>query len=153
FHQSPETLRATRRAVLNTFLADYTAGLAEGRYVVGELPVLPFAEGEFDLAICSHLLFLYSDALSLDFHLQSIRELCRLAGEVRIFPLTDLRCERSPHVEPVTQALRKAGLRVETVPVNYQLKRNGNQMMRIRVPPDGARQNDAMSEIAGAGCA
>jgi hypothetical protein len=143
FHRSPEELLATRRAVLNTFLAEYAAGLREGRYVVGELPILPFAEGEFDLAICSHLLFLYSDALSLDFHLQSIRELCRLAGEVRIFPLTDLRCERSPHLEPVTHTLRKAGFQVEIVPVNYQLQRNGKQMMRIRVPPGGARQNES----------
>jgi hypothetical protein len=138
FHRSPEELLATRRAVLNTFLADYATGLSEGRYVVGELPVLPFADEEFDLAICSHLLFLYSEALSLDFHLQSIRELCRLAGEVRIFPFTDLRCERSPHVEPVTQALREAGFQVEIVPVNYQLQRNGNQMLRIRVPPGRA---------------
>ena len=45
-----------------------------------------FADREFDLALCSHLLFLYSEQLTADFHLASIRELCRVAGEVRVFP-------------------------------------------------------------------
>ena len=62
-------------------------GLREGRYVVGALPELPFPEDAFDLALCSHFLFLYSEQFSSEFHLRSIQELCRVAKEVRIFPL------------------------------------------------------------------
>ena len=42
------------------------------------------------MALCSHLLFLYSDHLDAAFHRAAIRDLCRVAGEVRIFPLLAL---------------------------------------------------------------
>jgi hypothetical protein len=131
YHRSPEELLRCREGVIREFLADLPAGTAEGRYVVGELPGLPFAAGAFDLALCSHLLFLYSNVLSLDFHLQSILELCRVAREARIFPLTGLDCEPSPYLEPLQQDLSRSGLRTEIVKVNYQLQRNGNRMIRI----------------------
>lgn len=51
--------------------------------------VVPWGRS-FDLAVCSHLLFLYSEHLSEDFHVESIKELCRVAGEARIFPLLEL---------------------------------------------------------------
>src|SRR5262245_31514113 len=69
YHRDPESLLQNRKTVLARFLADYPLGLRERRYVVGELPALPFAERTFDLALCSHLLFLYSGSLSQDFHL------------------------------------------------------------------------------------
>src|SRR5262249_33347607 len=106
YHRDPESLLQTRKAGLARFLADYPLGLVERRYVVGELPALPFSEGTFDLALCSHLLFLYSGSLSQDFHLASVMEMCRVAKEVRIFPLTDLTCELSAHVGPVRDQLQ-----------------------------------------------
>jgi len=45
-------------AAMQEFLADYRAGGREGRYMAATLPHLPFADGAFDLALCSHLLFL-----------------------------------------------------------------------------------------------
>jgi hypothetical protein len=116
---------------MRTFVSDYGAGLAQGRYVVGGLPDLALEDGQFDLALCSHLLFLYSNVLSFEFHLQSILELCRVAKEVRVFPLIGLDCELSPYVRPVQAQLRRHGLQVEVVTVNYQLVRKANEMMRI----------------------
>jgi len=52
----------------------------------------------FDLALCSHFLFLYSDQLSKQFYVQAIREMCRGASEVRIFPSIALDNRTSPHV-------------------------------------------------------
>ena len=49
------------------------AGRADGRYVEAELPTLPFADRSFDLALCSHLLFLYSVQLGEEFHRDSPR--------------------------------------------------------------------------------
>ena len=86
---SVEALGRTRRKAMDDFLDDYPGGVNEGRYIDAALPELPFLEKEFDLALCSHYLFLYSPHLSLDFHVGSIRELCRVAREVRIFPLLD----------------------------------------------------------------
>src|SRR5262249_27957790 len=57
---SVEELGRVRMQAMETFLADYEQGLRQGRYVDAELPVLPFADGAFDLAVCSHFLFLYS---------------------------------------------------------------------------------------------
>jgi hypothetical protein len=131
FHRSPEELLRTRRAALDAFLADYAHGRAAGRYVAGELPRLPFGEGQFDVALCSHLLFLYTKQLSLDFHINAVLELGRVASETRIFPLTDLECNVSAHVEPVTARLQELGWHVSIEKVDYQLQRNGDAMMRI----------------------
>lgn len=130
YHRDPDDLLANRRAALEKFLADYELGLRGKRYVVGELPRLPFEAGSFGFAVCSHLLFLYSDLLSLDFHVRALRELCRVAGEVRVFPLLTLKREPSPHLTEVRAALEKEGWMTEVVHVNYELQRGANQMLR-----------------------
>ncbi|PWU10676.1 MAG: SAM-dependent methyltransferase [Verrucomicrobia bacterium] len=131
FHRDPDDLLANRRAALGRFLADYEQGRREGRYVIAELPSLPFDAGTFGLALCSHLLFLYSDLLTEEFHLRAIRELCRVAREVRIFPLLTLKCEPSPHLDAARARIRSEGYQSEVVPVNYELQRGGNRMLRV----------------------
>ncbi|MEJ2659998.1 MAG: hypothetical protein P8Z73_04665 [Desulfobacteraceae bacterium] len=56
---SVDELGRIRMAAMEEFLSDFTRGKAQGRYVDGKLPHLPFADREFDIAVCSHLLFLY----------------------------------------------------------------------------------------------
>src|SRR5215470_12969739 len=107
--RDPDELCRHRLATMNKFLEDYETGLSEGRYLPESLPRLSFEDGQFDLALCSHLLFLFSELLSLDFHLAAVRELCRVAKEVRIFPLVALDCKRSVHVEPVVSSMTDAG--------------------------------------------
>lgn len=131
FHRNLDHLFANRRAALDAFLADYESGLRVHRYVVGELPTLPLDSGTFGIAVCSHLLFLYSDLLSVDFHIQSLRELCRVAREVRVFPLLTLRCTPSPHIDSVRSAMGSDGWVSEIVQVDYELQRGGNQMLRV----------------------
>jgi hypothetical protein len=131
YHRDPDHLLENRRAALEVFLQDYGRGLREGRYVVAELPSLPFDTDSFGIAICSHLLFLYSDLLSEDFHVRSVRELCRVAREVRIFPLLTLSRKPSPHVETVRSAVAADGWTSEIVPVDYELQRGGNQLLKI----------------------
>jgi SAM-dependent methyltransferase len=134
-----DELGRLRMAAMEEFLSDYPRGVEQGRYVDGELPRLPFADGGFDLAVCSHLLFLYSEQLSEDFHVASIRELCRVAEEVRVFPLLELGARPSRHLQAVAAGLAAEGYAVATVSVPYEFQRGGNQMMRIRrVKPEGA---------------
>lgn len=128
---SVEALGQLRMAAMQDFLADFAAGQRAGRYINAELPALPFADGQFELALCSHLLFLYSKQLAADFHLQAIRELLRVAREVRIFPLLTLDGTPSPHLQPVCQALRDSGCRLEIVTVDYEFQRGGNRMLVI----------------------
>jgi hypothetical protein len=61
-----------------------------------------------------------------------VRELCRVAREVRIFPLLSLDGDRSPFVETVRETLTGSGKVVSLELVPYEFQRGGNQMMRIR---------------------
>ena len=83
-HATYEKLGELRMLAMKDFLADYEVGRRDGRYLAAGLPSLPFRSGEFDLALCSHLLFFYSEPLGLDFHRAALRELCRVANEVRL---------------------------------------------------------------------
>src|SRR5262245_61544383 len=96
--RSVDELGRLRMAAMEEFLADFPAGRADGRYVDAELPYLPFREGSFDLALSSHFLFLYTTQLGRDFHVAAIREMCRVAREVRVFPLIALGGQVSPLV-------------------------------------------------------
>jgi hypothetical protein len=119
-------------AAMQEFLRDYPMGVQEGRYVDAELPSLPFHDGQFDLAVCSHLLFLYSSQLGETFHHAAVLELCRVARDVRVFPLLALGGAPSPFVDGTADVLRTAGYDVSIERVPYEFQRGGNEMMRIR---------------------
>jgi hypothetical protein len=129
---SIDELGEVRMRAMRTFLADYDAGKEAGRYVDASLPSLPFADGAFDLALCSHLLFLYSKQFDETFHRASVRELCRVAPDVRIFPLLTLDGSRSPFVDACLAEARSAGLDATIERVEYEFQRGGNEMLRLR---------------------
>lgn len=130
--QSPEQLGQIRMAAMRQFLDDFLLGVSEGRYLTDELPVLSFKTGQFDLALCSHLLFTYSEQLGAEFHLNSILEMCRVAKEVRIFPLLlSFSGETSPLLQPIMDELQKRGYKVEIKQVPYEFQKGGNKMLRI----------------------
>ena len=72
-----------------------------------------------------------SDLLDSGFHIQSVRELCRVARDVRVFPLLNLRGEPSPHLGAVRSALEADGWETEIVKVDYEFQRGGNEMLRV----------------------
>lgn len=130
---SPDELGKVRMAAMNKFLADYPQGILQKRYVKSELPNLPFTDGEFDLALCAHFLFTYSNILSTDFHVSSILEMRRVASQVRVFPVvTQFSGETSPHLEPVINQLTSRGLQVEVRKVDYEFQKGGNEMLWVR---------------------
>jgi hypothetical protein len=129
---SVEALAAVRSAAMEAFLADYDDGRRDGRYVDAELPSLPFPDGAFGLAVCSHFLFLYTKQLTADFHVAAVRELLRVARDVRIFPLLALGGQPSPYVPVVVDELTRSGHDVSIDIVPYEFQRGGNQMIRIR---------------------
>ena len=131
---SVEELGARRMTAMQVFLSDYEQGRAQGRHLAGELPSLPIRGQRFELALCSHLLFLYSAHLSLDFHCRALMEMCRAAREARVFPLLGLDGCLSPHVEPVRDALGQRGYAVSIERVPYEFQQGGNEMMRVVGP-------------------
>ncbi len=135
YFRDPDHLGQCRLAAMRKFLADFDLGKQAGRYVTASLPELPFKDGQFSLALVSHLLFLHSNQFDCDFHVAAFEELLRVAGEVRVFPLLGLDRHRSPHVGPVLDHLERVGFAVEVVSVEYEFQKaddhNGNRMMRV----------------------
>jgi hypothetical protein len=120
--RSPEHLEEIRIGAMERFLDDFGDG-SRDRYIDASLPEVP--AGQFDLALCSHFLFLYSDHLDARFHVDAIEAMLSVAREVRIFPVTDLAGRASPHLDEVREHF---STRVE--PVEYELLRGANQMLR-----------------------
>lgn len=134
YHMSPENLKRHRHEALERFTEDFEEGKKEGRYITGELPALQFQDRAFDIALCSHFLFLYSEHYDYNFHKASVYEMLRVANDVRIFPLLDLMLNRSPYLEPLIEELRRDGFRVVIKRVPYEIQRGGNEMMWIFNP-------------------
>lgn len=128
---SVEELGKIRMNSMGMFLDDFEEGKKQGRYVAGGLPELPFADNSFDLALVSHLLFLYSEQLSFDFHIQAADELLRVADEVRVFPVLDLNSRKSMHLDEVIGSLLSCGFTVIEEKVNYEFQKGGNSMLVI----------------------
>ncbi len=129
--KSPSQLVETRMAAMQTFINDFSMGIEERRYVVAQLPILPFADGEFDLALCSHFLFTYSDHFSEEFHFASIIEMSRVAKETRIFPLLTTSQEPSPLLGPVINKLNNLRYKVEVKQASYEFQKGGNKFLQV----------------------
>ena len=136
YHHSADHLRDNRVQALRQFATDYETGRAEGRYATGALPQLDFTRDQFDLALCSHFLFLYSDHFPYAFHRAAIAEMLRVAAEVRIFPLMTLTLTPSPYVESLLWDFTAQGYVAEIHTVSYELLRGGNQMLSIKKHPN-----------------
>ncbi|MCP6760361.1 MAG: class I SAM-dependent methyltransferase [Fischerella sp. CENA71] len=132
--QSPCQLQKLRTATMQIFLEDFTLGVQENRYITSALPSLPFADRQFDLALCSHLLFTYSHCLSLEFHLASIMEMCRVAKQTRIFPLLSTSGKLSSLVQPVINDLREQGYTIQIKEVTYEFQKGGNKLLQVSNP-------------------
>ena len=129
---SVEQLGSIRMSAMENFLADFDRGKQEGRYIAGELPSLPFENGQYDIALSSHFLFLYSAQLSAEFHLQALQEMLRVSREVRVFPLLTLDGTPSPYLHLVNGHFEKNGFDVKIKRVPYEFQRGGNEMLVIK---------------------
>jgi len=134
YHKSPQDLRKNREQALEIFLEDYEQGKQQNRYEIGFLPKLDYQDKEYNLALCSHLLFLYSEHYDYQFHYESILEMLRVSQEVRIFPLLTLMAERSPYLSPLIKALEKQDYDVTIIEVKYQFQKGGHEMLVIKPP-------------------
>jgi len=128
---NPDALYDMRMSAMKQFLEDYEAGKKEGRYIEASLPHLPFKEQQFDLALSSHLLFLYSEHLDEQFHKEAIAEMLRIAKEVRIFPLVTLTGEVSSYLEPIIEYFNAHGYVCKVIKTRYEFQKGGDEMLQI----------------------
>jgi hypothetical protein len=124
------TIKENLYQTAQRFIADYPKGQAEKRYLPEVLSKLSFPNLSFDLALCSHYLFANS-ALTLENHVSYIKEMCRVAKETRIFPLSNAFGEISDLLGPVMLQLQIEHYGVELKQVTYEFQRGSNAMLRI----------------------
>lgn len=93
---------------------------------VSQLPHLPYKTHQFDLVLCTD--FIFHHALSHEKITEIVKELCRVAEEVRIFPLLNHQGKMSDALGPLMLMLQKKNYGVEVRQVPYQ---SGNAMLRI----------------------
>ncbi|PJN51307.1 hypothetical protein PAEVO_43980 [Paenibacillus sp. GM2FR] len=131
YYGDVEGLRRHREQALHDCVQDMRE--FPDRYVAAVLPELPFDNEQFHLVLSAHFLFMYSDRLDYDFHVQTVRELLRVSSEeVRIFPLTDLSGSRYAHLDRLIHELKAEGFRVEEIKVPYEFMKKGNSLLSIR---------------------
>ncbi len=126
-----EQFIAQHQKGMKEFFADYEQGKKEGRYIGAADYHLPYPDFSFDLALSSHYLFADLDEQHVDFHLNVIRELARVAKEVRIFPLIDRDGKTSEALGPVLLQLQQEDYGLEVKEVDYHLHQAENAMLRV----------------------
>lgn len=132
--KSVDELIDIRLTAMDNFINDYENGKKEKRYIHNELPKLSFENDSFDLVLSSHFLFLYSEHFDLQFHIDSILEMCRVSRkEVRIFPLLNLKNQKSEHLEPILKILNDRGFQTKIITTNYEFQKGANEILTIRI--------------------
>lgn len=120
-----------RQQGINQFLADFPEGVSKGRYFDSHLTQLPFENFQFEMALCSHHLFGNRAPEDLNSHLQAILEMCRVASEVRIYPIINSDAEVSPLMGELMANLHAQNIGVEIREVPFRFRKNGNAMLRV----------------------
>jgi len=129
---NPDALYTMRMQAMHTFLEDYEQGKVQGRYIHEALPTLSFKDKQFDVALSSHFLLLYSRHLDETFHMEAILEMLRVAKEVRIFPIITLEGKRSPYLDGIMAILKTLGYLPTIEKVVYEFQKGGDEMLRVR---------------------
>ena len=128
---NPQELGVARMNAMNKFLDDYEMGLQENRYIEGSLPKINFDNDKFDLALSSHFLFLYTDNLSYEFHIEAIEEMLRVAKEIRIFPIVNNNAIKSDYYDKAVNFFKGKGCKVSEQEVSYEMQKGGTKMLKI----------------------
>ena len=120
-----DDLKDKRRIVANLFLYDFEQN--SDNYIGMNLPNIMFKPKSFDIALISHLLFLYDDILDENFHLKLIKNALRVSKEVRVFPLVNLKNEKSLFLEKILSEFN-----CEIKAVDYEFLKNANEVLIIK---------------------
>lgn len=91
---------------------------------------LPFADFSFDFALCAHYLFDDSGIKDIAYHLNVLRELARVAKEIRIYPI-DKAGQVSPLLGPVLLGLQQENYGAEVRQVETSPERLNHALLRV----------------------
>jgi hypothetical protein len=123
-------LQRHRQNACQEFSVDYLQH--RERYIFADLTSLPFPNNEFNLVLCSHLLFIYDHRLNYEFHYNSIKEMLRVCkGELRIYPLVKHHEKKSAYVKQIQKEFAD-DVEIRILEVDYQFRKGGNEMMVLK---------------------
>lgn len=122
-----------RQEGMQLFFDDYSKGFQEHRYQgLNFKKTLPFENSSFDLALCANYLFTDLVEQNVDFHVAAIKEMARVAYDVRIYPLTNYKAQPSEILGPVLLALQLLGYQVSVQDVSFRFVPESKAMLRIQ---------------------
>lgn len=128
-----DQLIAQRQKGVAEFLDDYAAGWAQKRYQHIHMDeVLPFENASFDFALSANYLFTDLIHQDVDFHVHWIKEMARVAHDVRIYPLTNYKAKPSMILGPVLLVLQHLGYHVSVQEVPFRFVPESKAMLRVR---------------------
>ena len=131
FYKNPDYMRALREGASAIFFSDFKG--RPQRYVAGELPRLPFADGEFDLTLLSYLLFAYQDRFDYEFHRQSILEIMRVTrDEARIYPTVTFEAQPSEYIPMLRSDPALQPFVFTEIKTDFEFLVNSNLFLRVR---------------------
>ena len=123
-YRSIEEWRKSRERMFKIFIEDYKTN--KDRYIYTVYPKTNFEDDEFSLSLVGHFLLLYDNIFDYNFHKETIDELLRISEEIRIFPIINLKGEKSIFLDKI---LNNYNAKIEKT--NYEF-RGCNEMLVIR---------------------
>lgn len=126
-----ESFLKEKRKATEIFLNGIQRGKEAGYYLTYPIKSLPYKDFHFDIALSSHYFFGERDNSSLDFHLEAIGEMTRVASDVRIFPLVDKNDNISSILGPLSLHFQEAGYNLQVKQVDFSIQKQGNALLRI----------------------
>jgi hypothetical protein len=131
FFKDIQALKAQREKAYKLFIEDFK-NHGTKRYMPVKYPSTDFIDDQFNISLVSHLLFLYEDHINYDLHKKIILELLRITSkEIRIFPVVNLKGEKSSLVDTLMHDKDFERLQISVKKVDYEFMKNGNEMMAI----------------------
>lgn len=122
-----------RQKGMRTFFDDFEAGWQQGRYQHIQMDkVLPFDNACFDYALCANYLFTDLIHQDIEFHVHWIKEMARVARDVRIYPLTNYKAKPSEILGPVLLALQHQGYQVSIQEVPFRFVPESKAMLKVQ---------------------
>jgi hypothetical protein len=132
YYSDKDEVISLRKKAAGIFLNDLNEGRKAGRYISEGLPTLPFKDDEFTMTLSGHFLFLYSQWLSIDDHLNYLRELLRVTSrEVRVYPLITLEADKYDYLGYILSTLADEGIISEIDSVKLEFLKGSNRMLRL----------------------
>ena len=132
FFKDIQSLKNNRERAYKLFIEDFK-NYKSKKYTPVEYPSTDFHNNQFSISFVSHFLFLYDDRLDYDFHKRTILELLRITSkEIRIFPIVNLKGEKSTFVDFLMQDKDLKSFQIFVKKVNYEFMKNGDEMMEIK---------------------